>query len=270
MKKILRIAISGLALAGAVAVTSITQAATIVVSTSNNALNFVDTDTVSVTNTVSVSGVSGFLTDIAYDQNGNLYGVTFQGLYSINTNTGTASHIGNFGGVSTINALTFDSAGNAYAAGYANSNLYSIDVNTGGATSIGAIGGGFTGSAGDLAFAGSDLFGVDEINPDRLFAIDETTGAGSAIGSSGLNSLYGLAYADGTMFGFHGNLTDLYTINLATGLALSLGTIAGLTDNYELTGATAMVSVIPLPAALPMFGAALAGLALMRRFKKSA
>lgn len=269
MKTLLKKVLFGAAIIGALGTSAAAQAATVIIGTNNNVLNFVDTETVSTTGSVAVTGVSGSLTDVAYDQNGNLYGISFNGLYSINTNTGAASHIGNFGSTGGMNALTFDSAGNAYAASTSNSNLYSVNVSTGAATSLGAIGGGFNTSAGDLAFADGTLYGTDNGSPDGLFSIDTAPVAGTFIGDTGLNSAYGLAFADNTMFGFSGSDTGLYTIDLTTGLAMSLGLIDGFTGGSGVYGASAfVVTAVPLPAALPMFGAALAGLAFMRRFKK--
>lgn len=269
MKKLLKKVLFGAAVIGALGTSAAVQAATITIGTNNNVLNFVDTDTVSTTGSVAVTGVGGSLTDIAYDQNGDLYGISFNGLYSININTGSATHIGNFGSTGGMNALTFDADGNAYAASYSNSNLYSVNVNTGAATNLGAIGGGFNNSAGDLAFANGTLYGTDNGTPDSLFSIETGPVSGTFVGDTGINQAYGLAFADDIMFGFAGNNTRLYTIDLATGLAASLGLIQGFTGGNGVYGASSyVVSAVPLPAAFPLFGTALGGLALMRRFKR--
>ncbi|MCG8492183.1 MAG: VPLPA-CTERM sorting domain-containing protein [Sneathiellales bacterium] len=269
MKSLLKKVLFSAAILGTLGTSAIAQAATVIIGTNNNVLNFVDTDTVSTTGSVAVTGIRGALTDVAYDQNGNLYGISFSGLYSININTGAATHVGNFGSTSGMNALTFDSAGNAYGASNSNSNLYSVNVATGAATSLGAIGGGFSRSAGDLAFANGTLYGTDNGPSDGFFSIDTAPVSGTFIGSTGLSNAYGLAFADNTMFGFSGSDTGLYSIDITTGLAMSLGMIDGFTGGRGVYGASAfVVTAIPLPAAFPMFGAALAGLALMRRLKK--
>ena len=42
----------------------------------------------------TLAGIGAALTDIAFAPNGNLYGISFNNLYSINTSTGAATLIG--------------------------------------------------------------------------------------------------------------------------------------------------------------------------------
>jgi streptogramin lyase len=79
------------------------------------------------------SGVS--LTDIAFDPNGNLYGISFTALYRIDKATGASTRIG-FLGVNDANSLVFDSSGTLYAAGESTGNLYVINPVTGQARTL--------------------------------------------------------------------------------------------------------------------------------------
>src|SRR5262245_39407490 len=79
------------------------------------------------TGAVTVIGPMGqTMTDTAFDPAGNLYGITFNQLFSINKTTGAASLIGNLG-ISDANALVFASNGTLYTAGFGSTNLYSVN-----------------------------------------------------------------------------------------------------------------------------------------------
>ena len=98
----------------------------------------------------SFAPVTGML-DLAFHPNGNLYGITANDFYQIDTTTGTATYIGTHG--TGVTALTSDNNGNMYAATSAGS-FFTMDVTTGLATLIGVMG---TGAAGDLAFFDGNL-----------------------------------------------------------------------------------------------------------------
>lgn len=257
MSKHARFTLIGGAIAFALVSFNAAKAATIVVGTENNVLNFIDTNTVSTTSSVTVTGTDRILADIAFDPDGNLYGITFSKLYSINLATGAASLIGALGG-NDFNALTINTAGQAFTAGYYGDGLFGVNLGTGAATALGAIGNGFTGSSGDLEFANGALYGVDKNGGiDDLYALTTGPVSGVRLGSTGLEKLYGLAFADDTMFGVSGDAKTLFAINLLTGFASSLGPITGFTGGAIGYGAAALVSPVPLPAALPLFGTGL-------------
>jgi len=226
-------------------------AAPIVIGTNENVLNFVETNTVSTTSSVQVTGTDGTLTDVAFDPNGNLFGITFSNLYSINQVSGAATLIGGLGG-NRFNALTINSSGQAFSAADSVGDLFSVNLGTGLATSLGTIGAGFTSSSGDLEFANGILYGIDGAGTDSLYSLNPITGAGALIGSTGLAAVFGLAFADDTMFGLSGNSSNLFSIALGTGLATSLGAITGFAGGTVAFGASAVVSLVPVPAALPL------------------
>ncbi len=83
------------------------------------------------------------------------------------------------------------------------------------------------------AGAGGTLFGITPFgtNPDLLFTIDPTTGAGTAIGNDpvGFSDLTSLAFnSSGTLFGYDTDDDILLTIDLDTGLGTEV-TQVGLT-----------------------------------------
>ena len=184
----------------------------------NNNLGTVD----AANGNVNVIGNMGtFMTDIAFDSLGNLYGISFLDLYSIDKNTASASLIGNFGGTS-LNSLTFDAAGNLYAA---NDSLYSINVATGTASLIGNGGDAYL-SSGDLAFIGGELFLTSDGTPDTLFKLDTGTGVGTLVGDIGFNEVFGLATNNNVdLFGVDG--TSVLSIDAITAVGTFLVDYSG-------------------------------------------
>lgn len=117
----------------------------------------------------SFAPVTGML-DLAFHPNGNLYGITSNDFYQIDTTSGAATYIGTHG--TGVTALTSDNNGNMYAA-TSGGNFYTMNVTTGAATLIGVMG---TGAAGDLAFFDGDLYLAD-INGE-LFQVNPANPAG--------------------------------------------------------------------------------------------
>ena len=194
-----------------VAFVSTAPAATMYVHDSIGNLGTVDTESGAV-NLIGDMGAT--MTDIAFDTSGNLFGITFSGLYSINAATAASSLIGSHG-VPGGNALVFGSDGTLYSAGNSSRDLYSIDASSGATTSLGTTG--FT-SGGDLAFVGDDFYlaagGSNLVSID----LDDLT-ASSVVGSFGVGSVFGIATDEADiMYGVGG--TQIFTVDLNTGEAL--------------------------------------------------
>jgi hypothetical protein len=164
-------------------------------------------------NVIGNMGVS--MTDIAFDPDGNLYGINFDSLYSINTSTAAVSLVGDHGLASgSKNSLVFGSNGTLYAA---NSTFYSLNTTTGASTVIGNGGGAYF-SSGDLAFIAGQLFlsSTGGVSGDILVALDESTGIGSSVGEIGYSAVYGLATDNNVdLYGVTG--TNVISVNTLTG-----------------------------------------------------
>ena len=232
---------------------------------SNGTLGTVDVETGNVN---VIGNMGAVMTDIAFDQSGNLFGISFRQLYSINKTTGAATLIGEHNMVGGVkNSLVFDSAGNLFAASNA---LYSLNTSTGASTLIGS-GGGYS-SSGDLAFVDGELFLASAGDPDNLFKLDTATGVGTLVGSIGIQDVFGLASPDSsTLYGAAG--TSIYGINTSTGAGSllldfsgqGLGTVFG-TAFFSEAGATP----VPVPGTLLLLVGGIGALgALKGRKKKS-
>jgi hypothetical protein len=154
-----------------------------------------------------------FLTDIAFDSAGNLFGISFTDLYAINSTTAAASLIGAHG-IAGANALVFGTNGTLYAAGFGTTSLFTVNPATGASTNIGDMG---FASAGDLAFNDGKFYLAALTS--QLVSVNLADLASSvAVGFFGVNNVFGLATGDdGQLYGVAGN--QIFVVNTATGQA---------------------------------------------------
>jgi len=182
------------------------------------------------TDTATVIGSSGngvVLTDIAFDASGNLWGIDFNHLYTVNKSTGHATLVGTTG-LTTGNGLVFGSTGTLYASNNNASNtyLYTINTTTAAATALtGSIG---YHSAGDLAFDLGTLYMSDTNNELVKISLGPPV-SGTQLGAfgGGYTDVYGLATGSTNILygvgGKNGNPgSDVFTVNTTTGAAGSL------------------------------------------------
>jgi hypothetical protein len=211
------------------------------------------------TGNVNVIGSMGAtMTDIAFDPNGNLWGITFGSLYKIDKTTAASTLIGNLG--TSANSLVFDSSGVLYTA---NSSLYTVNTSTGAASLVGDLGGPFS-SSGDLAFVGGELFLSASVGRDSLVKINTSDGSGSLIGNIGFPSVFGLASPNGTdLFGLAGN--NILSIDPTTGNGASILDYSGQGLGPAFGSAFVTEAVVPIPAAAWLFGSGLLSLLGIRK-----
>lgn len=160
---------------------------------------------------VHIIGKEGVvLTDIAFNpKNGELYGVSFNALYKVNTKTGKATLIAGLG-INDANALVFDGQGVAYTEGFSSTELYTINISTGAVKAVGSTKP-FK-SAGDLTFYNSGLVlsgysqsSLTNSTPDTLVLLNPKNGAVMAYSELKVSNLFGIVCtAKDTLFGFAG------------------------------------------------------------------
>ncbi|MDA1166586.1 MAG: VWA domain-containing protein, partial [Planctomycetota bacterium] len=179
--------------------------------------------TVDVANgTVDVIGAMGvILTDIAFDPQGDLYGISFTDLYRIDAGSAVTTKIGPHG-IPGGNALVFKTDGTLYGAGFASTNLYEINPANGATTLLGDMG---FASAGDLAFHQGSLYLTSSTN--ELILIDPSGAvSGTLVGDLGFPFAYGLATADdGILYALSD--TRVLAVNATTGAATVATTFGG-------------------------------------------
>jgi hypothetical protein len=232
-----------------------------------------DAASIGTPTTIGNLGVLADFGGLAYDTNNNtLYLVdgfgddvttTHSSLYSVNTTTGLATLIGSTG-LAEVTGLTYDSANNTlYAAQDAGvAPLVSLNISTGAATAIG------TGIAADnLAYDSTTgvLYGwLDCLGCSKLYSINTSTGAGTLLSGTGLDSNdSGIVYDPVTNLlwdlDVRGRLTtiDPTTFNQALVGTFTAGESSGL--------ALVPNSTVPEPAAFLLLGSALTILAYRQR-----
>ena len=204
-----RLAVLATLLASATA-PSVAGASILHVHDSVGRLGTVDSDTGAV-DVIGPLGVTLF--DIAFDADGDLFGLTSSTFYRVDPQTAATTAIGSHG-VPGGNALVFGTDGILYAAGGSSNDLFTIDPTTGVGTSIGTTG---FASGGDLAFVGGNLFLADQSG--QLVSIDlDDLPASDAIGPFGIESVFGIATDEtDTLFGVGG--TTIFEVDTATGSA---------------------------------------------------
>jgi hypothetical protein len=166
---------------------------------------------------------------------GNVLGGGFpDALIRLNLTTGAATIVGELPFDST--EIEYDNTtGRAWSQrrGSANS-MYEFNIATGALVS-GPVNNGAAFTA--LEFVGSVLYAVENnrendvhgpqggaLNISTLHTLNPATGASTPIGGTGVGPISGLAYNGTTMFGIAGGMgSEVYTINLATGLATVIG-----------------------------------------------
>lgn len=178
------------------------------------------------------------LTDLAIDKSDQMLGITLDKLYSINATTGAATLITDLSAnAENFTSLSFvpedlNNAGSADILVAANSfgEVYEIDQTTGSATMLGDFGmhqSQQIGSSGDLiGVRGFGIYatvnvGTDPTSQDYLARIDPATWTATVIGGgTGFNDIFGLAYWEGTIYGFSSTGSGsgkIITIDPATG-----------------------------------------------------
>ena len=175
------------------------------------------------------AGAADQLTDIAVDKDGNIIGVSFTKVYSVNHMNAACKELSTIG--ATYNGLSFvppdqiDPGGGGneiLVASDLNGNLTKIDPVTGKATLIGNYGGGWVSSGDLVAVEGLGAFatvttGSAFAGNDSLARIDLAHGGKALIiGDIGFAKIWGLGFWRDKLFGFTEG-GEFITIDIKTG-----------------------------------------------------
>lgn len=181
------------------------------------------------------------LTDLAVDKNDNMFGITFNKLFSINTTTGAATVIGDMD-INNATSLSFvpsdiddPSSPDILVTASSNGDVVEINPQTGTTTPLGNYGmvnGMQIVSSGDLfgvqglgIYATVDVGEDGETTNDFLAKIDPVTWKATPIGvGTGFNKIFGLGFWGGVIYGFvdTGTGGKMIQIDINTGAGTEL------------------------------------------------
>jgi hypothetical protein len=177
------------------------------------------------------SGYFGSMTDLAVDQWGVIYGVTFGDLYTCDSDTATCYHLAtlpqSFNGLTMLPPGTHHPYLDTLVGISISGSWYKITLSGSGSatlTQFGAYGGGYTSSGDAFSIQGVGTYAaVDKPGQafDVIVSVDPMTGAvKSEIGVlTGYSAVYGLAGWQGAVYGFD-----------ASGKVLKIDTTSGATS----------------------------------------
>lgn len=205
------------------------------------------------------------LTGIAFSPlTGVLYGVSADAttLYTVNASTGALTVVGATGlgtgaNFDIADGLAFRSDGtlflaDATGAGGTASNLYRVSTTTGAASVVGAIG---NASSATIGFDGSgNLFEINnQVTPNTLVSLNQSTGAGTTVGSVPFRDISGLAFSNGLLFGFTDtNQSGANTTNSVVAVNTGPGAGAVFVSSYNLGNGNVITAATPFQrAAVP-------------------
>jgi hypothetical protein len=195
--------------------------------------------------------------DVTVAPDGTVYSVVDSNLDTIDKTTGLATVVGAL--PPNVQSLAFRADGTLFGASF--SDLFIVNRFTGAGIDLGAMGLGA--NADNIRFGGGTLYVMSAETNSRLLTVNQTTGATTVVGSSGLDDISLGTFLGGTFYGTNqvGGVTDhIVTVNPSTGVGTE-----GVTTNDIYLFALDPTSV-PEPATLLLLGGGF-GLLALRRYR---
>ena len=200
------------------------------------------------------------ITDLAVAPDNTIYVISNTAIYTADPNDGHVTKLGSLSACGSKGvALTTTPDGKIWEGDFMGA-LCQIDVTQVppvllapiSMTSNMALSGDFVavadGTVFGTAYKKSDASGQGTQNNNLLVKLDIPTGAVTQIGSTGYPKLFGVAFANGQVFGFtHDGSGDVVTINPTTGVGMPFGTFNDPSTNKGISFAGAGVSsLVPI------------------------
>jgi len=194
---------------------------------SSGSLYKVDPDTLAVSLVAPFTWSNGTdqMTDIALDKDGNMTGISFDAVYSVNKDTAEATYLapitGNFNGLSYVSDTSGGDPREILVAAGNDGNVFEINPLTGASTLKGNYGGGYTSSGDIVSVRGLGAFAtVDQglTGNDFLARVNTTNYSVTIIGDTGFTDIWGIAFWGDKVYGFTEN-RQFVLIDINTGAA---------------------------------------------------
>lgn len=155
------------------------------------------------------------MTDMALTPSGKLYGITFNGIYIINTATAATTFVSAHS-LPGANALFITPDSTAYSASFLGGGIYKINLMTGAATRLPQSDPQYA-SAGDITMLNGEL--ILATTASQLVRVNPDTGATLGVVNHGIANLFGITTVGADLYGVaSGNLWKLNALTGATEL----------------------------------------------------
>ncbi|MBI5480410.1 MAG: hypothetical protein HY906_16220 [Deltaproteobacteria bacterium] len=193
---------------------------------SSSQLYKIDPDTLDVTLVAAFDWPAGSdqMTDIALDKDGNMVGISYGTVYSVNKDTAACTRLASldrsFNGLSFVPADEVGTGVEILVGAALDGSVYRIDKTTGASSLIGNYGGGMSSSGDIVSVTGFGTVATVKqgLGTDWLVRVDANTGVATTIGDTGVADIWGLGFWKDKVYGFTDNY-EFVLVDIHTGVA---------------------------------------------------